>query len=73
MERLGEHLGSALPVVDVDGDQWGDYLQRVMGPKAPRSYPTVLYVYPDGRIVRFDNDRTERNLVDFACSHSSQC
>jgi thiol-disulfide isomerase/thioredoxin len=72
MEKLSQHLGMSLSVVDVDGDKWGDYLQRVMGPGAPTSYPTILYV-EDGRATSFEDERTFRNLTDFACAMAGTC
>ena len=73
MEQLSEELGSALPVYDVDGDMWGTLLKQRFGPNAPTSYPTILYVNRDGSTAQFEDERTPRNLRDFACSMSSRC
>ena len=72
MEKLSQDLGMSLDVIDVDGEKWGDYLQQVMGPGAPRSYPTILYI-ENGRATSFEDERTVRNLTDFACAMSGQC
>ena len=51
MEKLANELGQAVDVFDVDGDMWSDYLQRVLGPAAPRFLPHNS-VYPQRRRVR---------------------
>ncbi len=72
MQQLSQQLGLSMDVYDVDGDRWGDYLKRVMGPTAPTSYPTILYIQ-DGRVTTFNDERTLRNLTDFVCAMSGQC
>ena len=72
MEKLATELGQAIDVFDVDGDMWSDYLQRVLGPAAPRSYPTILYIR-NGVVTEFDGDRTIQNLRDFVCENAGTC
>jgi thiol-disulfide isomerase/thioredoxin len=72
MEQLAGHLGTACRVYDVDGDRWKDYLARVLGPSAPRSYPTILYI--DGKsVTEFKDERTLRNLIEFSCQMCGGC
>ena len=72
MEKLSNELGQAVDVFDVDGDVWNDYLQRVLGPAAPTSYPTILYIR-NGVVSEFDDDRVIENLRDFVCEHAGTC
>ena len=72
MEKLANELGQAVDVFDVNGDKWSDHLQRVLGPAAPRSYPTILYIR-NGVVSEFDDDRVIENLRDFVCEHAGSC
>ena len=72
MDRLSNELGQAVDVFDVDGDVWNDYLQRVLGPAAPTSYPTILYIR-NGVVSEFDDDRVIETLRDFVCEHAGTC
>ena len=72
MEKLANELGQAVDVFDVDGDTWSDHLNRVLGPAAPTSYPTILYIR-NGVVSEFDDDRVIENLRDFVCEHAGTC
>jgi len=73
VEELSNELGGALAVYDVDGDTWGPAMKQRFGAKAPTSYPTIMHISPDGQIVQFNDERTARNLRDFACDVSGSC
>lgn len=73
MEQLSQELGSACSVYDVDGDRWGALLKQRFGANAPSSYPTILYVDREGRTVQFNEERSMRNLRDFACDMTGSC
>lgn len=72
IEKLASELGHAIDVFDVNGDVWSEYLQRVLGPAAPTSYPTIFYIR-NGVVREFDEDRTIENLRDFVCEHAGTC
>lgn len=72
LEKLAGRMGGAVPVYDVDGDEWKAFLQRNLGHKAPKSYPTILFLTKDGNVVEFEEERTLQNLVTFACLNASE-
>jgi thiol-disulfide isomerase/thioredoxin len=67
LEQLAGQLGGALPVYDVDGDQWKTFLKQKFGARAPASYPTILFLSKDGEAITFTEERTLQNLLKFAC------
>ena len=67
MESVAGMLGSAVPVISVDGDEY-DVLVKEWG---VNSYPTLLYVNEMGAITKFEGDRTIQNIVGFVCSNST--
>jgi thiol-disulfide isomerase/thioredoxin len=71
MTQIAQQLGGAVPVYDVDGDMWKQFLQKNLGDDAPKSYPTILFLGKDGSTVEFDDERTFQNLMAFACLNAS--
>jgi hypothetical protein len=67
IEKVAGQLGGALPIYDVDGDQWKTLLKQELGRDAPSSYPTLLYLAPDGSAIKFKEERTFDNIMAFAC------
>jgi len=72
LEQLADQMGGAVPVYDVDGDTWKNFLEKNLGDNAPRSYPTILYLGKDGSAIEFKEERTLQNLLAFACLNASQ-
>ena len=72
LQQLAGRMGGAVPVYDVDGDEWKVLLQKNLGGNAPTSYPTILFLTKDGGIVEFEEERTLQNLVAFACLNASE-
>jgi thioredoxin-like negative regulator of GroEL len=69
MADVARRLGSALPVVSVDGDRHAALVRRwkIQG------YPTILFVAPGGRATPYPGERTARDIGDWACQQSGRC
>jgi hypothetical protein len=73
MEDLANTLGMSIPVVAIDGDRYGQYIQNVCGDVLKSlSYPTILFASTDGEYTKFNGERTPENLISFACEHASK-
>lgn len=68
MEKVSQALGSVIPVFDVDGDAFPDFMKRwnVQG------YPTILLA-SGGTLVEFSGDRTFDAITSFACGNTNLC
>lgn len=72
LEEVAQHLGHAVPVCDVNGDTWKTHLQQSFGERAPRQYPTIMYIGKDGVVSTFEEERSVESLLAWICSKSSQ-
>jgi thioredoxin-like negative regulator of GroEL len=68
MEEVGATLGTTVPVISVDGDQHEIFTKAI----GVRSYPTILYVDAEGKMTKFEGERTVQNIVGFVCSKASK-
>jgi len=70
MDQVSLMLGHGVPVYDVDGDVWREYLVSRLGEFAPKSYPTILFIGRNGDVIPYTGERTVDEIVAFACKHA---
>ena len=68
LEKVSDTFGNAIPVYDVDGDIWREFLSLKMHDSAPRTYPTILFIGSNGEVSTFEDERSVENIVAWACA-----
>lgn len=69
MQDVAQRLGTALPVVSVDGDEHAELVRRW----SVKGYPTILFLGPDGRARAYGGARSSQAIGDWACQQSGRC
>ena len=69
MSEVAQRLGSALPVVSVDGDKHAERVQRW----GVQGYPTLIFLGANGRGTIYTGARTAKAVTDWACQQSGRC
>ena len=68
MNQVAAAMGTAVPVISVDGDAHEAFVRTTLG---VRSFPTILYIDPAGNTRTFEGERTPQAIMDFVCQHAS--
>jgi thioredoxin 1 len=68
MEEVATTFGSTVPVISVDGDKHEIFTKAI----GARSYPTIMYVDQEGKMTKFEGQRSVQNIVGFVCSQASK-
>ena len=63
MDQVSLMLGHGVPVYDVDGDVWREYLVSRLGEFAPKSYPTILFIGRNGDVIPYTGERAVDEIV----------
>ena len=67
MEKLSDMLGTAVPVISVNGDRHKAVTKQL----GVASFPTILYIDPQGNARTFEGERTLETILGFVCTHSA--
>ena len=67
MDKLSDMLGTAVPVISVNGDRHKAVTKQL----GVTSFPTILYIDPQGAARTFDGERTIEAILGFVCTQSS--
>ena len=68
MNDVATRLGTALPVVSINGDKHREFVTqyRIDG------FPTIMFMAPD-RAIPYEGPRSARDICDWACQQSGRC
>lgn len=67
IQKVSDMLGTALPVIAVNGDRHKAVAKRF----GVTSYPTLIYIDQAGNARTFDGERTVETILGFVCSNTS--